>query len=444
MTWQGSWRWLALLVATGALAACGGFGNDDSGGGSGGTSGGKGEAVTLSWLVDNSEQTLTPAKALAAAFHAKNPNVTIKIETRPQGGDGDNLVKTRLATGEMNDMFTYNSGSLFQALKPEQNMVALNDQSWVKDLEKSFVPSVSVNNNIYGAPFGGSIGGGILYNKKIFDKLGLQVPKTWDEFMANNAKLKAAGIAPVVQTYQDTWTSQLLMLADFHNIAVQDPDWATKYTANQAKFEQAPGLQSFQRLEQVHKAGYENKDYRSAKYEQGLKELATGKGAQYPMLTFAVGALAAANPDEVGDIGFFAQPGDDASKNGMTLWLPGATYIPKTTSGAKLDAAKKFLAFTVTPEGCETQAKAIAPSGPFLVKGCTLPPDVPQAIKDLQPYVDSGNVTPALEFQSPVKGPALEQITVEVGSGLRSAQSGAQLYDKDVKKQAQQLGLKGW
>jgi raffinose/stachyose/melibiose transport system substrate-binding protein len=43
-----------------------------------------------------------------------------------------------------------------------------------------------------------------------------------------------------------------------------------------------------------------------------------------------------------------------------------------------------------------------------------------------------------------VKGPALEQITVEVGSGLRSAQSGAQLYDKDVKKQAQQLGLKGW
>jgi hypothetical protein len=33
---------------------------------------------------------------------------------------------------------------------------------------------------------------------------------------------------------------------------------------------------------------------------------------------------------------------------------------------------------------------------------------------------------------------------VEVGSGLRSAADGAALYDKDVKKQAQQLGLKGW
>ena len=441
MTIGRSWRWLGLLVATGALAACGGFGNDDSGGGGGSAKGG---AVTLSWLVDNSEQTLTPAKALANAFHAANPSITIKIETRPQGGDGDNVVKTRLATGEMNDIFTYNSGSLLQALKPQQSLTPLNDEPWVKNLDKSLLPAVSSGGNVYGAPFGGSTGGGILYNKKIFDRLGLKVPKTWAQFMANNAKLKAHGIAPVVQTYQDTWTSQLLMLADFHNIAARDPRWASKYTANQAKFAQQPGLESFQRLEEVHKAGYENKDYRSAKFEQGLKELATGKGAQYPMLTFAVGAIASANPKQIGDIGFFAQPGDDATKNGLTLWLPGATYIAKTTTGAKLAAAKKFLAFSVSPRGCATQAKAYAPSGPFLSKGCELPADVPPAIKDIQPYVDRGDVTPALEFQSPVKGPALEQITVEVGSGLRSAAAGAALYDQDVKKQAQQLGLKGW
>ncbi|GAB3999032.1 hypothetical protein GCM10029992_26650 [Glycomyces albus] len=43
-----------------------------------------------------------------------------------------------------------------------------------------------------------------------------------------------------------------------------------------------------------------------------------------------------------------------------------------------------------------------------------------------------------------MKGPALEQITVEVGSGIRSAEDAAVLYDEDVKKQAQQLGLEGW
>ena len=80
-----------------------------------------------------------------------------------------------------------------------------------------------------------------------------------------------------------------------------------------------------------------------------------------------------------------------------------------------------------------------------MVKGCTLPADVPQVVKDMQPYFDTrGGSSPALEFLSPIKGPALEQITVEVGSGIRKAADGAALYDQDVKKQAQQLGLPGW
>ena len=37
-----------------------------------------------------------------------------------------------------------------------------------------------------------------------------------------------------------------------------------------------------------------------------------------------------------------------------------------------------------------------------------------------------------------------EQITVAVGSGLESAADGAKDYDKDVQKQAKQLGLPGW
>jgi raffinose/stachyose/melibiose transport system substrate-binding protein len=430
-----STRWLALLAAALAFAACGGLGE---------TGAGADGKVTLSWLVDNSEQTLKPAEALAAAFSAKHPDIAIQLETRPQGADGDNVVKTRLATGEMTDLFLYNSGSLFQALSPERNLVPLSDQPWVGRLEDAFKPAVSANGQLYGAPFGGSIGGGVLYNERVYERLGLQVPKTWHAFMANNARLKAEGIDPVIQTYQDTWTSQLLLLANHHNVAAKDPGWAEKYTANRAKFADQPGLAGFERLEAVHAAGYENQDFASARFEDGLRALAAGKGAHYPMLTLAVGAIANASPHEIGDIGFFALPGDDAAANGLTLWLPAGVYIPRTTEGAKLAAAKQFVAFVAGKEGCDVQTQAFTPSGPYMTKGCALPANVPPAIQDLQPYVDGGNVTPALEFLSPVKGPALEHITVEVGSGLRSARSGAELYDRDVEKQAQQLGLDGW
>jgi raffinose/stachyose/melibiose transport system substrate-binding protein len=62
----------------------------------------------------------------------------------------------------------------------------------------------------------------------------------------------------------------------------------------------------------------------------------------------------------------------------------------------------------------------------------------------MQAYVDAGTALPALEFLSPVKGPNLEKITVEVGSGITSAADGAARYDEDVKAQAEQLGLEGW
>jgi raffinose/stachyose/melibiose transport system substrate-binding protein len=64
--------------------------------------------------------------------------------------------------------------------------------------------------------------------------------------------------------------------------------------------------------------------------------------------------------------------------------------------------------------------------------------------KDTTAYFDAKTVSPALEFKSPIKGPSLEQICIQVGTGQVSGDKGAALYDADVKKQAQQLGLPGW
>jgi raffinose/stachyose/melibiose transport system substrate-binding protein len=413
--------------------------------GSLGSSDDAGGKVSLTFLVDNAEQTLAVGNQLAKDFMAKNANIAIKVETRPQGTDGDNLIKTRLATGTMDDLFEYNTGSLFQAMAPEKNLVPLNDQPWVGSLDKNFSSTVTSNNQVYGAPWGGFMAGGILYNRKVYDKLGLQVPKTWADFMANNAKIKASGVAPVIQSYGETWTSQLFVLGDFHNVAAADPSFAADYTANKAKYATTPAaLAGFQHLQQVHDSGLLNKDFASAKLPDAVRELSEGQGAQWPILTSVISEIAADEPSHVNDVGLFAIPGDNAASNGLTLWSPAGVYVPKSVTGAKLDAAKKFAAYMASPDGCNSQSAAAAPTGPYAVKGCTLPASVPQVVKDMQTYIDAGNSSLALEFLSPVKGPSLEQICVEVGSGIRKAGAGASLYDEDVKKQAQQLGLAGW
>lgn len=401
--------------------------------------------TVLSVLIDSNPETIAAMDALTKAYTAAHPDVTFDIEQRPGGADGDNLVKTRLATGEMADVFNYNSGSLFQALKPTETLADLSglaSQAGILDSFKTVV--TGADGVVRGIPFGAAMGGGIYYNKKIYADLGLKVPTTWAEFMANNEKIKAAGKVAVAQTYGDTWSSQLFVLADFYNVAQAVPTFAADYTANKVKYASTPAaMAGFQHLEDVFKAGYLNPDFGAAKFDDGMKMVATGEAAHYPMLTFGIGSVKQNEPENLNDVGFFAQPGDDAAHNGLTVWMPAALYVPAKSE--HLDAAKAFVDFAGSVEGCNLMIGANGATGPYLIKGCELPKDVPASVADMLPYFQKdGGTVPALEFLSPIKGPNLEQITVAVGSGITSAADGAAQYDQDVQKQAKQLGLPNW
>jgi raffinose/stachyose/melibiose transport system substrate-binding protein len=426
---------LAVLAMT-ALTSCGSGSESDSGPAANGT-------VTLKFLVDNGQATVDTAKALTDAFMKANPTIKIETETRPPGSEGDNIVKTRLSTGDMSDVFWYNTGSLLQALNPAQTMVDLTGDPVLANVQKDFLPVVTQGGKVYGVPAGTAMGGGILYNRKVYEKLGLQVPKTWAEFMANNEKIKAAGITPVISTFKDTWTSQLFVLGDYYNVQAAVPNFAADYTAGKAKFAATPAAQAgFQHLADVHAKGYVNEGFGSTTNDQGMKMLVEGKGAHYPMLSAQLPPLVATMPQAATDIGFFGVPGDDPAKNGATIWEPPGIYVAKTTKN--VDAAKKFLAFVASPASAEAVNKVVQPAGPYRIEGAKLPDNAIQVAKDLQVYIDNKATAPALEFVSPVKGPSLEQITVAVGSGLTTPAEGAAQYDKDVEKQAKQLGLAGW
>lgn len=436
---------LCAVMTVGLLAACGKKQNETnpSATGTNGNNPAK-EKVTLSLLTDNTQEQVSAAKAVIEAFQTKYPYITVEHETRPGGSEGDNLVKTRIATGDLNDVIYYNSGSLLQSLDPEKNFVDLTNEPFMADVMESYKPTVSVNGKVYGVPAGSTMAGGWFYNKKVYADLGLSVPKTWAELMANNEKVKEAGITAVIGSYKDSWTAQLIVLADYYNVQKQAPAFAENYTANKAKYADTPAaLRSFEKLREVYDKGLMNKDFQATTYDTGLKMLAEGKGAHYPMLSFAVPALEQNFPDNMNDIGFFAQPGDSAESNGLTIWMPGAAYAYK--NGKHVNEAKLFLEFLTAPEGISASMSAAKPTGPWPVKGIELPDNVAQVVKDMLPYFASEETTtPALEFASPIKGPNLPQITVEVGSGITSPKEGADKYDQDVKKQAQQLGLEGW
>ncbi|HSN12644.1 MAG TPA: carbohydrate ABC transporter substrate-binding protein, partial [Propionibacteriaceae bacterium] len=86
-----------LAVGALSLSACSAGSLGSSSGGSSGAA----ASTTITYLVDNGDATVKTATALVAAYNALNTGVTVKLDTRAQGTDGDNAGKTKLATGDM-------------------------------------------------------------------------------------------------------------------------------------------------------------------------------------------------------------------------------------------------------------------------------------------------------------------------------------------------------
>lgn len=108
-----------------------------------------------------------------------------------------------------------------------------------------------------------------------------------------------------------------------------EPTFAADHTADKAKYAASPpAMAGFQHVEDLFKAGDLNEDFWVAKFDDGVRMVATGEAAHYPMLTFALGNIQQNFPDNVAVVGFFAQPGPEAAKNGLTVWMPLAQHIP--------------------------------------------------------------------------------------------------------------------
>ena len=83
---------------------------------------------------------------------------------------------------------------------------------WDKSLNTASVSLAKFDGKPYFVPteLGASV---VWYRKDLHDKLGLTVPTTWDEMMANAAKAKAAGIAPFMLSNQKKWPAQFMWSA---------------------------------------------------------------------------------------------------------------------------------------------------------------------------------------------------------------------------------------
>ena len=86
------------------------------------------------------------------------------------------------------------------------------------------------------------------------------------------------------------------------------------------------------------------------------------------------------------NIGVFALPAANADDTKLTVWLPNGVYIPKTTEGDQLAAAKSFVAFINSEAGCKVQDAAGTVAGPYAISTCKVPDDAPALVGRVRLY----------------------------------------------------------
>lgn len=392
----------------------------------------------LTFLIDPD----TASAGYQAVFDLCEEKTGIHIETeiRASGGDGDNQVKTRLASGEMTDLCGYNSGSKLGELNPEENFIDISGEEFAQRLDDTYKSAVSAGSDtaVYGIPLTATMSGAILYNKEVYEENNLEIPHTWDDFLKNCDALKEAGIDAVVGSLGDSWTIQVPYLGDHYNVLAGEPDFAEKFEAGETKYATSEaGLKSFQKLEDLQ--SYFNEDYTATTYADACDKLVNGEAGHYFILTQAPSSIYELYGDEVNKIGLMGIPGDDPENHGLTVWEPTSIY--GNANSDKKEDILRFMEFYTSDEALDAFTEAQKPDGPYCIKGYELPEDSYDAVKQAQEYFDAGKVNVALEFQTAVKGTNCEYICSELATGQTTAEEAAQAYDDDCKKQATQLGL---
>ncbi|MDC7240288.1 MAG: extracellular solute-binding protein, partial [Spirochaetales bacterium] len=145
------------------------------------------------------------AEAINEEFIAMHPEVSFEVESY-QDQPYQQKIKIYATAGQLPDIMKYWSFSTL--LKPlvDSKLVVTLDRAALSDLP--WMPGALEGNvyggELYGIPLTADFWV-VFYNQAIFDKVGVEVPKTLEEMKAVSAKLSDAGYIPAVTDGKDGW-----------------------------------------------------------------------------------------------------------------------------------------------------------------------------------------------------------------------------------------------
>ncbi len=356
-------------------------------------------------LVINSDQAdPAPKKAfdeLVEEFKQDNPDIEIQFNTFEK--ESYKTAIRNWLTSEPPDVVFWYAGNRMKTFVDRGLLEDVSDLWDKDDLHTKLAParsSMTIDGKQWGIPYT-YYQWGVYYRKDIFAKAGLEEPKTWDEFLAVNAKLKADGITPIAIGTKFLWTAAGWF--DYINMRVNGLDFHIELMDGKVPYTDERVRAVFEKWKELVEPGYYLENHASYSWQEAQPFLYNGSAAMYLIGNFITPNF----PDEIRDqMGFFQFPIIDEAV-GIGEDAPTDTiHIPAKAKNK--EDARKFLAYLARADVQERFNEAIL----------QLPVHIDAKAKD-DPFLN-------------------------IGAEMLSKAGTAQFYDRDTPPEMAKIGMKGF
>ena len=302
-------------------------------------------------FADGDDNFKTEMNKIVDNFNAANPDITITIEPG-DGGSYSEFLKTKDSVGEFPDMMEMRDTAMYVRAG---KVAPLSD-----DIKALFTSTVEFDGVTYTAPMSGANTMGIMYNKKYFADNGLEIPKTWDEFITLCQTIKDKGdMSPLVVGGGDVWHVGFLYdLCYANDVMETDPDFIEECYKGEKDFSDPNYQKAVTDLAEV--LSFAQDGWASTPDAQITTFFVNDMSAMMFSGTHMFGQISEAAPDF--EYGWFAVPDRDGKVNllgGGTAggWALSAEAAKDPDKQAAFDAfCKYFFSSDVYGEYCEQMA----------------------------------------------------------------------------------------
>jgi raffinose/stachyose/melibiose transport system substrate-binding protein len=342
---------------------------------------GKKEPVTLTFLNWLHAEEMPFYDKLVEKVNALYPHISLENDNI-LWGDLHSVMQTRIAANNVPDIINV-KGQDVATFAGRDLLLDLTDNDFLDNVIQSARKNLRVNNRDYGLPYT-ALYQGVFYNKQMFSKYGLTVPKTYDDLTAICKKLKENGITPWATHFKNDWhIGNMTMQYAIPEVFTKYPAWGDDLFAGKVSFSTSPEYRRvFQRVKDMYDNTWE--DTWSLEVADAGRKMAKEEAAMICTGTWSVQYLEQ-NPDL--DYGIFPFPGTDPGAK--LIYEPNHTFLISKNSEHKEDA---LAVLKLLAEDKELNSFLLGLYSEYSMLKDVLPPKVTKASTAIKEWADKGEI----------------------------------------------------